>query len=253
VLKPEVNHVSVASPVVIRPSLASWSGVMVLADLQGVSFNAASMEYLFRKCTAIGGVIHSVQTSMVNGLKKWHKILEKAEEQFSVKHDQSESVVNPNIQSHWLALQLVSKVNDIRSIRSEDFKHPQDRVYWLPGAFDEPSSKLVTRWLSCVEGRYQNSLHNAVAIESSEGRQGVVNTLMYALMKRKLGAEIKLQHHFPGGYFVSMAENERFAVEEEWRSMGIEFEFIGRTTSSPFLVIRDEKDRAETISIEDLS
>lgn len=252
VLKPEGRHVSIASPVVIRPSLSSWSGVMVLSDLQSVEFDDSGMEYLFRKCTAVGGVIHSIQTSMVNGLKRWKKILDRAEEKFSIQHNQKETVVFPAVQSHWLALQLICKVNDIRSIRSEDFKHPQDRIYWLPGAFDDSASKPVNRWLACMEGRYQNSLHNAVAIERSEGRQGVINTLIYALTKRKLGAELKVQHHFPGGYFVSMSENERFAVEEEWRMMGIEFEFVGRTTSSPFLVIRDENDRAETVAIEDL-
>lgn len=253
VLKPEPNHVSIASPVVLRPSLSSWAGVMVLGDLCGTDFDGNRLEYLFRKCTAIGGVIHSIQSSMLNGLKSWMKILEKAQNQFGVRLDQSESILNTDIKSHWLALQLISRVNDVRSIRSEDFKHAHDRIYWLPGGFDQPGARLVTRWLACIEGRYQNSLHSAVAIESTDGRKGVINTLTYALVKRKLGAELKLQHHFPGGFFVSMSENERFAVEEEWRTMGIEFEFVGRTTTSPFLVVRDENDRAETISIEDLA
>ncbi|MBS1960143.1 MAG: hypothetical protein JST80_11770 [Bdellovibrionales bacterium] len=253
VLKPEFNHVSIASPVVLRPSLMSWSGVMVLGDLCGTDFDASRLEYLFRKCTAIGGVIHSMQVSFLNGLKTWYKTFEKAQAQYGVKLDQAESIVDPEIRSHWLAMQLISRVNDIRSIRSEDFKHPHDRIYWLPGGFDQPASRLVARWLACVEGRYQNSLHSAVAIESTDGRQGVINTLTYTLVKRRLGAELKLQHHFPGGFFVSMSENERFAVEEEWRTMGIEFEFVGRTTSSPFLVVRDESDRAQTISIEDLA
>jgi hypothetical protein len=252
VLKPENNHVSIASPVVIRPSLQSWSGVMVLGDLSGTDFSSERLEYLFRKCTAIGGVIHSLQSSMVNGLKKWAEIIETAESQFGVRHTQAETVVSPEIRSHWLGLQLICRVQDIRSIRSEDFKQAQDRIYWLPGGLDQASGRLVTRWLSCLEGRYQNSLHSAIAIESTQGRQGLIDTLTYALVKRRLGAEVKVQPHFSGGFFVSMSENERFAVEEEWKLIGVDYEFVGRTTTSPFLVLRDENDRAETISIEDL-
>jgi len=248
VLKPETYHVSVASPVVIRPSLNSWAGVMVLSDLCGQEFAPAYMEYLLRKCTAIGGQIYSMQISMLNGLKAWLKTVESFRSDFGIQLTQLEAKSDPEIQSHWIALQLISKVNDSRSVRSEDFKYVHDRIYWLPGSFDHPA----TRWLAGVEGRYQNGLHSAVAIESTDGMQGVINTLTYALLKRKLGAEVKIQHHFAGGFFVSASENERFAVEEEWRSVGIEFEFVGRVTSSPFLVVRDENDHTQTISIEDL-
>ena len=81
---------------------------------------------------------------------------------------------------------------------------------------------------------------------------GVINTLTFALVKRKLGAELRLQHYFPGGFFVSVGENERYAVEEEWAIMGIESEWVGKVTSTPHLVIRDEEDRVYTIPIEDL-
>jgi hypothetical protein len=248
VLKPETYHVSVATPVVIRPNLNSWTGIMVLSDLCGQEFSPSYMEYLLRKCTALGGQIHSTQVSMLNGLKSWLRTLESFKSDFGIQLTQFEVKTDPEIQSHWIALQLVSKVNDCRTVRSEDFKYVHDRIYWLPGSFDHPA----TRWLAGVEGRYQNGLHSAVAIESTEGRQGVINTLTFALLKRKLGAEVRIQHHFAGGFFVSVSENERFAVEEEWRAVGIEFEFVGRITSSPFLVIRDEKDQTQTISIEDL-
>ena len=247
-LKPETYHVRVSSPVVIRPNLSSWSGVMVLSDLGNQEFNVKHMEYLLRKCTAIGGQIHSFQVSMLNGLKLWLSEIRAFENSYGIRMSQLESKANPQVASHWIALQLISRVNDIRTVRSEDFKYVHDRIYWLPGNFDQPA----TRWLAGVEGRYQNGIHSAVAIESTEGDEGVINTLTYALLKHKLGAEVKVQHHFSGGFFVSVTENERFAVEEEWRAIGIESEFVGRVTSSPFLVIRDDQDRTRTISIEDL-
>jgi hypothetical protein len=125
-----------------------------------------------------------------------------------------------------------------------------DRIYWLPGDFEQAG----TRWLAGFEGRYQTGLHSAIAIESSEvGDEPAVSALTSALLKRRLGADVRLQHHFPGGFFVSVSENERFAVEEEWRVVGVEYEFVGRITASPYLVIRDDEDRVKTIAIEDLA
>jgi hypothetical protein len=253
-LKPESIHTSIASPVVLRPDPNFWTGLMVLSDLCGEEFNMVHMEYLLRKCTALGGQIRSMQISMLNGLKSWHQVIKEVESDFGIQLTQFEIKARPENAAHWLALQLVARMNDIRNIRSEDFKQAGDRIYWLPGGFDQPA----TRWLAGMEGRYQNSLHSAIAIEPSdysEGKQGmsgVINTLTFALVKRKLGAELRLQHYFPGGFFVSVGENERYAVEEEWAIMGIESEWVGKVTSTPHLVIRDEEDRVYTIPIEDL-
>jgi hypothetical protein len=253
-LKPEPIHTSIASPVVLRPDPNYWTGLMVLSDLCGEEFNMVHMEYLLRKCTALGGQIRSMQISMLNGLKSWYQVIKEVESDFGIQLTQFEIKARPENTAHWLALQLVARMNDIRNIRSEDFKQAGDRIYWLPGGFDQPA----TRWLAGLEGRYQNSLHSAIAIEPSEytdakqGMNGVINTLTFALMKRKLGAELRLQHYFPGGFFVSVGENERYAVEEEWAIMGIESEWVGKVTSTPHLVIRDEEDRVFTIPIEDL-
>jgi len=212
------------------------------------------MEYLLRKCTALGGQIQSMQISMMNGLKSWYKVINEVKNDFGIQLTQLELITKPQNGAHWLALQLVARMNDIRNIRSEDFKQPNDRIYWLPGGFEHPA----TRWLAGMEGRYQNSLHSAIAIEPAnyhvddQGKDGVINTLTYALLKRKLGAELRLQHYFPGGFFVSVGENERYAVEEEWASMGIECEWVGKVAATPHLVIRDEDDKVHTISIEDL-
>ena len=254
ILKPEVYHASIASPVVLRPDPNLWTGVMVLSDLCGEEFSVEYMEYLLRKCTALGGQIQSMQISMLNGLKSWYKIIQEVKSEFGIQLSQLEILVRPQNGAHWLALQLIARMNDIRNIRSEDFKQAHDRIYWLPGGFDHPA----TRWLAGMEGRYQNSLRSAIAIEpadlSLEGdpKQGVINTLIFALVKRKLGAELRLQHYFPGGFFVSIGENERYSVEEEWQSMGIEFEWVGKVTSTPHLVVRDEDEKVNTISIEDL-
>ncbi len=253
-LKPEQYHASIASPVVLRPDPNFWTGLMVLSDLCGEEFNTVHMEYLLRKCTALGGQIRSMQASMMNGLKPWYQVIKNVESDYGIQLTQFEIVARPDNPSHWLALQLVARLNDIRNIRSEDFKQANDRIYWLPGGFDQPA----TRWLAGLEGRYQNSLHSAIAIEPSDystgkqGMNGVINTLTFALMKRKLGAELRLQHYFPGGFFVSVGENERYAVEEEWAILGIESEWVGKVTSTPHLVIRDEEDRVYTIPIEDL-
>jgi hypothetical protein len=247
-LKPEAYHVNVASPVVFRPRLSSWGGLMVLSDLCSVEFNADYLEYVMRKCTALGGQIHSIQLSMVNGLKDWMQTIQDFRSSFGIEISQVEIKNEPKIQSHWLALQVVSKVNDVRTVRSEDFKFVNDRIYWLPGNLEQ----AATRWLAGVEGRHQNGLHNAVAIEATETRDGVVNTLVYALLKRKLGAEVRINHSFSGGFFVSLNENERFTIEEEWKAMGVSYEFVGRVTASPFLVIRNESDQSQTIAIEDL-
>ncbi|MBC7396220.1 MAG: hypothetical protein H7333_02160 [Bdellovibrionales bacterium] len=250
ILKPETYHVSIAAPLVMRPALQNWSGLMVLSDLCGQEFDAQYFDYLLRKCTAMGGQIHSVQASFVNGLKGWAEVLTHFESNYGIPVTITESKHVPDIQAHWLGMQVVSKVADVRAVRTEEFKFVNDRIYWLPGDFEHPT----TRWLSGLEGRYQGGLHGAVAIESSpyEGIEGVVDTLVYALLKRKLGAEVRIQHHFPGGFFVSVSENERFAVEEEWRSVGVDFEFVGRVTASPYLVIRNEEEQARTISIEDI-
>jgi hypothetical protein len=253
-LKPEVYHASIASPVVVRPDPSLWAGVMVLSDLCGEEFSTEHMEYLLRKCTALGGQMQSMQISMLNGLKSWYQVIKEVKSEFGIQLTQLELRTKSQNGAHWLALQLVARMNDIRNIRSEDFKQPNDRIYWLPGGFDHPA----TRWLAGMEGRYQNSLHSAIAIEPANGivdegvKDGVINTLTFALMKRKLGAELRLQHYFPGGFFVSIGENERYAVEEEWASMGIECEWVGKVTATPHLVIRDEDDKVHTISIEDL-
>ena len=253
-LKPETYHASIASPVVVRPDPSLWGGVMVLSDLCGEEFSTEHMEYLLRKCTALGGQIQSMQISMLNGLKSWYEVIQEVKSDFGIQLTQLELLSRAQNGAHWLALQLVSRMNDIRNIRSEDFKQPNDRIYWLPGGFDHPA----TRWLAGMEGRYQNSLHSAIAIEPTnhnvddQGKDGVINTLIFALVKRKLGAELRLQHYFPGGFFVSVGENERYAVEEEWASMGIECEWVGKVTATPHLVIRDEDDKVHTISIEDL-
>ena len=252
-LKPETYHASIASPVVLRPDPNLWTGVMVLSDLCGEGFSTEHMEYLLRKCTALGGQIQSMQISMMNGLKSWYKVIQEVKNEFGIQLTQLELLTKAQNGAHWLALQLVARMNDIRNIRSEDFKQANDRIYWLPGGFDHPA----TRWLAGMEGRYQNSLHSAIAIEPTDhsvefGKEGVINTLTFALLKRKLGAELRLQHYFPGGFFVSIGENERYAVEEEWASMGIECEWVGKVTSTPHLVIRDEDEKVHTISIEDL-
>ncbi len=253
-LKPEPHHASIASPVVLRPDLNLWTGIMVLSDLCSDDFDSKHMEYLLRKCTALGGQIRSMQFSMMNGLNSWYQVIKHVESEYGIQLTQMETIELPQKKSHWLALQLVARMNDIRNIRSEDFKQSGDRIYWLPGGFEQPA----TRWLAGMEGRYQNSLHSAIAIEPSDsnaskpGMDGVINTLTFALMKRKLGAELRLQHYFPGGFFVSLGENERYSVEEEWTAMGIEFEWIGKVTSTPHLVIRDEEDRVFTVPIEDL-
>lgn len=249
VLKPEPYHIGTATPIVIRPELQSWAGLMVLPDLCSLEFDHGYLDFLLRKCTAMGGQIHSIQTSYVNGIRAWASIFSQLERNYGILMPEPNVNHIPEIQSHWLALQIIAKVADVRSVRTEEFKFVNDRIYWLPGDFEHPA----TRWLAGFEGRYQSGLHSAVAIEAlHEGSQGVVDALTYALLKRKLGAEVKIQHHFPGGFFVSVSENERFAVEEEWRVLGVSFEFVGRVTASPYLVIRDEEDRIQTISIEDI-
>jgi len=249
ILKPEAFHTSVATPIVIRPSLDSWSGLMVLSDLVSQEFSPIHLDYLLRKCTAMGGQIHSIQVSYLNGLKDWAKILKKIEREYGIQVSEIEFLHDPAIQAHWMAMQLVAKVSDIRTVRTEEFKFVQDRIYWLPGDFEQPG----TRWLAGFEGRYQTGLHSAVAIENTpDERKGVIDALSFALKKRKLGAEVRLQHRFGGGFFVSVSENERYAIEEEWRVLGVEYEFVGRVTSTPYLVIRNEADQVETISIEDI-
>ncbi|MBU6152871.1 MAG: hypothetical protein KGP28_01090 [Bdellovibrionales bacterium] len=249
ILKPEVFHTSVATPIVIRPSLDSWSGLMVLSDLVDQGFSSEHLDYLLRKCTAMGGQINSIQVSYLNGLREWSKVLKKVEREYGIQVTEIEYAHEPDIQAHWMAIQVVAKVSDIRTVRTEELKFVQDRIYWLPGDFEQPG----TRWLAGFEGRYQTGLHSAVAIESTaDASKGVVDALSFALKKRKLGAEVRLQHHFPGGFFVSVSENERYAIEEEWRVLGVEFEFVGRVTSTPYLVIRNEADQVETLSIEDL-
>ena len=248
VLKPEAYHVSTATPVVVRPELQNWSGLMVLPDLCGQEFCPDYLDYLLRKCTAMGGQILTIQTSYLNGLKTWATIFASIERNYGILVPKPDIATVPEVKSHWLALQIVAKVADVRTVRTEEFKFVNDRIYWLPGDFEHPA----TRWLAGFEGRYQGGLHSAIAIESKEGVKSVVDTLTYALLKRKLGAEVKIQHHFPGGFFVSVSENERFAVEEEWRVIGVSFEFVGRVTSAPYLVIRNEEDHVQTIPIEEV-
>ena len=249
VLKPEPYHVSTATPIVVRPELQNWSGLMVLSDLCGQEFEHGYLDYLLRKCTAMGGQIQSIQTSYVNGLKTWGRIFSDVERNYGIMVPKPNIRHIPEIQAHWLARQIVAKVTDVRLVRTEEFKYVNDRIYWLPGDFEHPA----TRWLAGFEGRYQTGLHSAIAIENNdEASKGVIDTLTYALLKRKLGAEVRIQHHFPGGFFVSVSENERFAVEEEWRVIGVSFEFVGKVTASPYLVIRNEDDQAQTISIEDI-
>jgi hypothetical protein len=249
ILKPEPFHASVATPLVVRPSLESWSGLMVLSDLVDQEFSSKHLDYLLRKCTAMGGQINSIQVSYMNGLREWSKSLKKVEREYGIQVSEIEFASEPDIQAHWMAIQVVAKVSDIRTVRTEELKFTQDRIYWLSGDFEQPG----TRWLAGFEGRYQSGLHSAVAIEATEEpAKGVVDALSFALKKRKLGAEVRLQHHFPGGFFVSVSENERYAIEEEWRVLGVEFEFVGRVTSTPYLVIRNEVDQVETISIEDI-
>jgi hypothetical protein len=249
VLKPEPYHVNVATPVVLRPSLQNWSGLMVLGDLCGQEFDSAYLDYLLRKCTAMGGQIHSVQVSFVNGLKPWWAVFEKFVKDYGIKVNCVQAKSVSEIQAHWMGLQIIAKVADVRTVRTEDFKYVNDRIYWLPGDFEH----AATRWLAGFEGRNQNGLHGALAIESSQGgEEGVINTLIYGLLKRRLGAEVRIQHHFSGGFFVTVNENERFSVEEEWKTLGIEFEFVGRVTASPYLVLRNDTDQTRTISIEDI-
>jgi hypothetical protein len=249
VLKPEKFQASVPSPVVIRPSLEHWSGLMVLAELVDSGFREAKLDYILRKCTSLGGQIHSLSAAYLNGLQVWSRMLQQLQMDFGVMVHEREAVQHPEIQAHMLALQVIARVPDVRMVRTEEFKFANDRIYWLPGTFEGPGS----RWLSGFEGRYQTGLHSAVAIESSlEGDGEAIGALVFALKKRKLGAEVRLQHHFPNGYFVSVSESERFAVEEEWRVLGIEFEFVGRVTTTPYLVVRNDRDQVETHSIEDL-
>ena len=249
ILKPEEFHTSVASPVVLRPSLDHWSGLMVLSDLVDQAFDSEFLDFIMRKCTAMGGQIHSIQASYLNGLIGWSNTLKRIEREYGIPVTEVEFAHHPGIQAHWIALQIVARVSDVRTVRTEEFKFPNDRIYWLPGDFEQPG----TRWLSGFEGRYQGGLHSAVAIETrGDDLKGVTDALCFALKKRKLGAEVRIQHRFRGGFFVSVSENERFAVEEEWRVLGVEFEFVGRVTNSPYLVIRNESDHIETLSIEDL-
>ena len=249
ILKPEEYRLSASAPLVLRPILQNWSGLMVLTDLCGQEFNFQYLEYLLRKCTAMGGQIHSIQVSFVNGLKSWWEHLSKVERDYGIPFTCTETKVLSEINAHWIAIQVISKVADVRSVRTEDFKFVNDRIYWVSGNFEEAG----TRWLSSLEGRNQSGLRGAVAIEPSRGsRDGMIETLTYALLKRRLGAEVKIQSHYLSGFFASVSENERFGVEEEWRASGVEFEFIGRVTASPYLVIRNEKDQIQTLSIEDI-
>jgi hypothetical protein len=249
ILKPEKYQASACTPVVIRPSLEHWSGLMVLSEGLDTEFHESRLDYILRKCTSMGGQIHSVSVAYLNGLKSWSKVLQRLHQEYGIIVNERESVQHPEIQAHLMALQVIARVPDVRMVRSEDFKFANDRIYWLPGTFEASGS----RWLSGFEGRYQTGLHSAVAIETGqEGDQEAVAALTFALKKRKLGAEVRLQHHFPNGYFVSVSESERFAVEEEWRVLGIEFEFVGRVTATPYLVVRNERDQVETHSIEDL-
>jgi hypothetical protein len=221
----------------------------VLGDLVDQSFSTQVLDYLMRRCTAMGGQIHGIQASYLNGLKTWSNVLRQIEREYGIAVTEVEFIHQPEIRAHWLALQIIARVPDVRMVRTEEFKFANDRIYWLPGDFAQPG----TRWLAGFEGRYQTSLHSAVAIESEgEDLQKVTDALCFALKKRKLGAEVRIQHRFGGGFFVSVGENERFAVEEEWRTLGVRYEFVGRVTSSPYLVIRNEADQLETISIEDI-
>ena len=249
ILKPEEFRATVPSPVVLQPSLEHWSGLMVLTDLVDQEFSPGFLDFIMRKCTAMGGQIHSLQASYLNGLKGWSETLRRIERDYGIPVTELEFNHHPGIQAHWLGLQVVAKVADVRTVRTEEFKFPNDRIYWLSGDFEQAG----TRWLSGFEGRYQGGLHSAVAIESkSDDLKGVTDALCFALRKRKLGAEVRIQHRFGGGFFVSVSENERFAVEEEWRVLGGGFEFVGRVTNSPYLVVRDESDQVDTLSIEDL-
>ncbi len=232
------------SPLVFRPRQNSWAGLMVLPELFDSSFSLENLEWMLRKCTAMGGQVRSAQVSMLNGLKAWTKMIRILCSEFGIHLNQMEIRSEPRIQSHWCAIQFVSTVVDIRMMRSEDIKNAQERVYWLDGSFDQPAF----RWLAGLEGRYQAGLSSAMAIDP----RGIKESLVAALVKRKLGAEITLRDQsYRGGFLVTLSENERFAVEEEWKVIGIRYDYLGKSTLSPYLVIREEDRPPQTISIED--
>lgn len=232
------------SPVVLRPNPASWAGLMILSDLFDSSLRLEDLEWMLRKCTAMGGQVHSAQVSFVNGLKSWNQMIKSLCSDFGIQLSQVELRHEPQLQSHWCAVQFISTVVDIRTMRSNDAKNPQERIYWIDGRFDQPAF----RWLAGLEGRYQAGLGSALAVDP----EGVKESLVKILIRKKLGAEVRLvPKEYRGGFLVTLTENERFAIEEEWKMMGLEFDFLGKTAVSPYLVIREEGSPAQTVSIED--
>lgn len=232
-------------PWVIRPKSTSWAGLMVLSELWDSSLTFEDFEWVLRKTTALGGQMACIQVSMLNGLKEWAKMIKSLSQDFGIQLNHFHNTVDPSVQAHWCAVQLVSKIPDIRNIRSEDVRSANERLYFLNGQFDQPAF----RWLAGLEGRHQNSLIAASAIPN---QATLPEHVLRMLVKRKLGAELKVSDQpKSAGFLVSLNESDRFSVEEEWKTIGIEFEFLGRSTNSPYLIVREDSGQVHTLSVED--
>jgi hypothetical protein len=238
-----------SNPFVLKPKSSSWLGVMVLVDLFDVGMKTEDLEWMLRRCTAVGGCVTSIQVSMVNGLKYWSKSIRSLCDDFGIRLNQYELREEPSLRGHWCAIQLIANVTDIRNVRSEDAKAQHDRIYWLDGAFDQPAF----RWLAGMEGRYQTGLSSSMAVDP----RGIKESLVNMLVQRRFGADVTLLEtdlqFYATGYLVTLSESERFAVEEEWRTLELKHEFLGKTATTPYLILKNGNAPVVTISIEDAS
>lgn len=229
----------------IRPMTQSGSGYVILDEIYDSSLTFHDFEWMLRKMTALGGQVSSLQVATLNGLKVWAKMLKSLIQDFGIQLNHFQNTVDPALQVHWCVVQVIAKIMDIRNVRSQNIRAINERLYFLSGQFDQPAF----RWLAGLEGRHQGSLQSASAMSNANG---LADHIIKMLTHKKLGAEIKIPSKLcTSGFVVSVNEVDRFSVEEEWKMMGIEFESLGRSTQSPYLIVREDSGQVHTLSVED--
>lgn len=163
---------------------------------------------------------------------------------------------------YTLLMTAVARVADIRTARTSDFKHADERIYLLGGtarglrgshwekwagpelavARREPQvdwkvARAVYGWLGGAQGREQGKL--SAVHDVSEG--GLYVTLVEMALARGLGVHLQdaamgdriWEHAFGEGLHTvvaSCAAADAAALEAEWKREGVPFELLGRTT-----------------------
>jgi hypothetical protein len=237
-----VHPLSQDAPIILRPDPRKGVGI---AFTSGFCVMASEAITLVRRLIAVGAQfgqdesILGVTVQDVGMLEtEWFRFRQWLIE-LGIPILGYKSLATTRSSSGFIQIAATGKVGDVRNCRLEELRIMGANLYWFghkeitSAAFEE---RRVLSWLGGVDGRMQGALQGCITI----GEIGLEESIIQSMVTSQNGADVLLPDTSTKeeGFLALVSDADRFPLEDEWRTFGISFHYLGRTNASSTLLLR---------------